>query len=58
MKIYLMITIKSNGETVETSKTEQKISSLKESYEEPVKRKTDYEIVEEIINTWEKFLGR
>ena len=42
-----------NGETVETSKTEQKISSLKESYEEPVKRKTDYEIVEEIINTWE-----
>ena len=40
-------------EIVETTKNEEKISSLKESYEEPVKRKTDYEIVEEIINNWE-----
>ena len=39
-------------EVAETTKTEEKISSLKENYEEPVKRKTDYEIVEEIVNNW------
>ena len=39
-------------EAAETTKTEEKISSLKENYEEPVKRKTDYEIVEEIVNNW------
>ncbi len=42
-----------SGETAETIKTEEKISSLKKNYEEPVVRKTDYEIVEEIINNWE-----
>ena len=42
-----------SGETAETTKTEEKISSLKENYKEPVIRKTDYEIVEEIINNWE-----
>ena len=41
-------------EAAETTKTEEKISNLKENYEEPVKRKTDYEIVEEIINNWNK----
>ncbi len=39
-------------EVAETTKTEEKISSLKENYEKPVKRKTDYEIVEEIVNNW------
>ena len=43
---------KNSGEAAETTKTEEKISSLKENYEEPVKRKTDYEIVEEIVNNW------
>ena len=41
-----------SGEAAENTKTEEKISSLKENYEEPVKRKTDYEIVEEIVNNW------
>ena len=41
-------------EAAETTKTEEKISNLKENYEEPVKRKTDYEIVEEIVNNWKK----
>ena len=43
-----------SGEAAENTKTEEKISSLKENYEEPVKRKTDYEIVEEIVNNWKK----